>query len=99
MAKSSKFDKPRLACEISPERVIAARTGAGGTLETFSVRTLSPGCLQPGLNAGNVAGRDAVRQAITDTISAVGGRGRDVITIVPDAAVRIALMDWDTLPA
>lgn len=98
MARSSKHDKPRLACEISPDRVIAARAGDGGTLGAFSSRTLPAGSLLPSLTGGNIAGRDALRQAISDTVSAVGGRSRDVIAVLPDAAVRIALLDFDTLP-
>ena len=40
----------------------------------------------------------AVREAISDALAAVGSRSRDVIVVVPDAAVRIVLLDFEELP-
>jgi type IV pilus assembly protein PilM len=91
-------DKPRVACEITPERVIAARAASSGTVEAVSARTLPPGSLAPGLATPNVGNADALRGAITDSLSAVGSRSRDVIVVVPDAAVRIVLLDFEALP-
>ncbi len=95
MARS---DKPRVACELTPERVIAARAADSGAVETVSVRTLPPGSLAPGLATPNVGNTGALRQAISDSLAAVGSRSRDVIVVVPDAAVRIVLLDFEELP-
>jgi type IV pilus assembly protein PilM len=40
-----------------------------------------------------------VSQTIRDTLGSVGGRSRDVIAILPDAAVRVVLLDFETLPS
>jgi type IV pilus assembly protein PilM len=91
-------DKPRLACELTPERVIAARAGDNGAVEAVSARTLPQGSLAPGLTVPNVANSGAVRDAIADSLAAVGSRSRDVIVVVPDAAVRLVLLDFEALP-
>src|SRR5678815_166734 len=91
--------KPRLACEISADRILAGRaTDAGGTVEVCSARELAPGSVVPDLVEANLREGRAVRQAIEDTLGAVGGKAGDVIAVLPDAAVRVALLDFETLP-
>ena len=91
-------DKPRVACELTPERVIAARAADSGAVETVSARSLPPGSLAPGLATPNVGNSGALREAISDSLAAVGSRSRDVIVVIPDAAVRIVLLDFEELP-
>lgn len=91
--------RPRIACEVGANRVVAARAAEHGSLvEVYSTRTLSAGAVAPGLAAGNVVRSDELRLAISDVLAAVGGRTRDVIAVVPDASVRVLLLDFDTLP-
>ena len=91
--------KPRLACEITSQNIIAARarSDAGG-LDVHTVRRLDPDLVRPSLAAGNIANTSGLAQSIAGALSAVCGRKKDVIAIVPDAAVRVLLMDFDTLP-
>jgi type IV pilus assembly protein PilM len=92
--------RPRLACEIMVDRVIAARASdKGPRLEVFTSRRLSEGALAPGLTGPNVMDGKALRSAISGALGAVGGNSRDVIVIVPDAAIRVLLLDFETLPA
>jgi type IV pilus assembly protein PilM len=37
-------------------------------------------------------------ETIASALSTVGGRKRDVVAVIPDAAVRVLLLDFDTLP-
>lgn len=91
--------KPRLACEITSQNVIAARAKSDGTaIDTHTVRRLSPGMLRPSLSAGNVGDAAGLSQSLAGALATVGGRKRDVVAILPDAAVRVALLDFDTLP-
>ena len=91
--------KPRLACEITSQNVIAARAkGDGSGLEVHTVRRLDHELVKPSLAAGNVSNASALAQSVGGALSAVGGRKRDVVAIIPDAAVRVLLMDFDTLP-
>jgi type IV pilus assembly protein PilM len=91
-------DKPHVACELTPERVIAARAADSGAVDVVSVRTLPQGSLAPNLASANVANSAAVREAISDTLATVGSHSRDVIAIVPDASVRVVLLDFEDLP-
>lgn len=64
----------------------------------LSSRKLPSGALVPGLAAGNFADREAVRHAVSEALITVGGHGRDVIAILPDAAVRVVLLEFESLP-
>src|SRR5689334_15364423 len=93
------LDIPRVACEIALDHVIAARANDAGTeIDVLSSRTLPPGALVPGLAGANFANPGVVREAVADALATVSGRGRDVIVILPDSAVRIVLLDFDSLP-
>src|SRR5271167_2233609 len=96
---SNNIPRPRLACEITAERVIAARGGERGlTLEAAAARRLPEGSLTPGLQQANVTGRDALVTALRDTLAAVAARSGDLSLVIPDAATRIMLLDFDALP-
>jgi type IV pilus assembly protein PilM len=91
--------KPRLACEITSQNVIAARARSDGTaIDVHTVRRLNTGMVRPSLSAGNIGDAAGLSQSVEGALSTVGGRKRDVIAILPDAAVRVALLDFDTLP-
>jgi len=91
--------KPRLAVEIAPDRVIAARASEDGSVvESYATRALSPKALSPGLSTTNVLRGDELRNAISGAMANVGGRSRDAIVVIPDAAARVMLLDFDSLP-
>ena len=91
--------RPRLACEIRPESVVAARADdAAGVLATTARATLPLGALVPGLKPINIVDRVAVIAAIRRSLEDVSGKTRDITLILPDAAVRVLLLDFDSLP-
>ena len=99
MAKGSQSDRPRLACEITAERVIAGRArGSGNGLDAYTSRVLASGTLVPSLTHSNVLAPEALRQAIADSLAPVAGGMKDVTAVLPDAAVRVTLLDFDVLP-
>jgi type IV pilus assembly protein PilM len=96
--------RPRLAVEVRAEGVVAARAeDAAALLTTVARAELGEGALAPGLKAGNVVDRAAVVAALRRVLDGVVGRGaersRYVTLIVPDAAVRVLLLDFDQLPS
>jgi type IV pilus assembly protein PilM len=100
MTRASNSGRPRLACEIAPDRVIAARAAdSGQVLELCSTAELAPGCVVPDLTEPNLRERTSVVNAVRESLTSVGGRSNDVVAILPDAAVRVVLLDFETLPA
>jgi len=100
MSSASNAAKPRLACEIAADRVLAGRLAEDGrSLESSAARELAPGSVVPDLVEGNLRQRDAVKAAVAEALGGVAGRSRDVIAVVPDAAVRVVLLEFDALPS
>jgi len=95
--------RPRVACDISTQGVVAARSAvAGGPLGAVARAELAEGAVVPGLKPGNVADRVAVAAAVRKTLEEVGmkanSRDADITLVIPDAAVRVLLLEFDALP-
>jgi len=92
--------KPRLACEIAADRVLAGRVSdRGNVVEVCAAEELAPGSVVPDLIEANLRERTGVQRAIRDALGSVSGRSRDVIAVLPDAAVRVVLLDFDEIPS
>ena len=103
--------RPRLACEIAPEGVTVARAASAETpLDSVGRVPLAAGAIMPSLKPGNLADRVAVIAAIRRAMESIdirpgrgtvrpNSRGADLTIIVPAAAVRVLLLDFDALPA
>jgi type IV pilus assembly protein PilM len=91
--------RPKLACEISADRVLAGRLADNGRgLDSHSGKELSLGSVVPDLIESNLRQRNDVASGIREALGDVAGRSRDVVAIVPDASVRVVLLDFDSLP-
>jgi type IV pilus assembly protein PilM len=100
MSSGSNSAKPRLACEIAADRVLVGRLAEDRrSLEACAARELAPGSVIPDLVEGNLRQRDAVTAAVQSALGSVAGRSHDLIAIVPDAAVRVVLLEFDALPS
>lgn len=99
MATNTRRMGPSIACELSPERIIAARvTENGSALDSYTGRALASGSLTPRLTEANVGDAGAVQQAVADALTTVGSRSRDVVAILPDASVRVSLLEFEEFP-
>ena len=97
--------RPPLACEIFPGGVVAARreTRKGAPRNdddslTFSHASIPEGAVAPGLKSTNLVDAPAVSTAVRKALEDVGARRKNVTVIVPDAAARVFLLDFDSLP-
>jgi len=84
--------------------VAAARADDASAMLTAVARTeIGEGGITPGLKAGKLTHRGEVVAAVRSALDAVSSagreRGRDVTVVVPDASVRVLLLDFDELPA
>src|SRR5260370_40437838 len=100
MSSNPNMPKPKLACEIAADRVLAGRLSENGSgCEICAAHALAPGSVVPDLVENNVRQREAVGAGIAEALGTVAGRSKDVIAVVPDAAVRVMLVEFDTLPS
>src|SRR5215472_16562921 len=98
MASNGKVRRPPVACEITAERVLAARAGGGQALEAAAARGLPAGVVVPTFSGGNVQQASALATALRSVLAEAGAHGSDISVVLPDAAVRVMLLDFDTLP-
>ncbi len=90
--------RPAAACEITPQGVVAAATPAAGQPPVYAAESLPALSLQPGLES-NLLDPPSVTAAIRMALNQVQPRVRSVSVVVPDAAVRVFVLDFDTLPS
>lgn len=99
-ANFNSSSKPRLACEIAADRVVAGHVSErGNTVDACTANELAPGSVVPDLLEANLRERQRVCDTVRETLGALNSRSRDVIAVLPDAAVRVMLLDFETLPA
>jgi type IV pilus assembly protein PilM len=86
---------------VRPEGVIAGRASHDKHKRDamLAFAALPPGALTPGLKTPNLADRSAVVSALESALGATNAKDRDLTIVVPDAAARVLLLDFDTLPA
>lgn len=91
--------RPAAACEITPTGVIAAATPSTGQPPVYAAESLAAFTVAPGLAEGNLTNLTAVSAAIRAALEQVKPRVKSVTVVVPDSAVRVFMLDFDTLPA
>lgn len=90
--------RPPAAVEIAPEGVLAAALPAPGQAPTYAYQALPPAALLPGIGEANIRQSGAVVSAIRAALDAVTPRTHAVTLILPDTAIRVFVLDFDTLP-
>jgi type IV pilus assembly protein PilM len=96
--------RPRVACEIMPHGVVAARsTAADAPLAAVARVSLDEGAVSPSLKPGNIVDRVAVTAAIRRALEEIGerrgARDANLTLVIPDSAVRVLLLDFEALPS
>lgn len=95
-------NRPRVACEISSQGVVAARSSSSvSPLSAVARVELAEGAVVPGLKPHNIVDRVAVTAAVRKALESVdakpNSRNADMTLVIPDAAVRVLLLDFDSL--
>lgn len=95
---SQSVGRPPAAVEVTPEGVLAA---ALPTLAApvYAFVALPAGALVASMEGANLRQPDVVAAAIRSALDEVSPRKRAVTLIVPDAVVRVFVLDFDSLPA
>src|ERR1700742_1166562 len=90
--------RPRLACEITSAGVVAARPGDGEHEIVSSFAPLRPGVLSAGLQSPNFTDRASIAAALRAALNEISLKQAQITVVVPDAAVRVLVLDFDVLP-
>jgi type IV pilus assembly protein PilM len=90
--------RPGLACEITPDGVIAARQSRTAQA-VMAFAPLAAGVVQPGLAVPNFIDQALVAAPLRQALDEVALREKQLTLVVPDAAVRVLILDFDTLPS
>jgi len=91
--------RPPAAVEISPEGVLAAALPAPGQPPVYAFEALRPGSVAPGIGEPNLRAPEAVADALRSALDQVSPRSHAVTLVLPDTAVRVFVLDFDSLPA
>ena len=91
--------RPPVAVELMPEGVLAAALPLRAQSPVLAFTPLREGALVPGIDPPNVHDAGAVTEAIRFALDSVSPRTRAVTLVLPDSAVRVFVLDFDTLPA
>jgi type IV pilus assembly protein PilM len=91
--------RPPAAVEIAPEGVLAAALTSSGQPPVFAFVPLSAGAIIPGIGEPNLRAPEAISSAIRKALDQVSPRTRAVTLLLPDAAVRVFVLDFDSLPS
>ena len=78
---------------------MAAATPAAGQAAVYAAEGLPASAVTPGLTEANIGNHPAVSAAIRSAMGQVQPRLKALTLVIPDAAVRVFLLDFDTLPS
>ena len=90
--------RPPAAVELSSEGALAAAIPTPGEAPVYAFAPLAANALIPGIADPNIRDAQKVSDAIRAALDYVSPRTRSVSLILPDIAVRVFMLDFDTLP-
>jgi type IV pilus assembly protein PilM len=92
--------RPRLAVEIRPEGVIAARAEDAQAIVSAVAQAAPQGGAAVPVLTGDaaLAGRRETIAAVKKALEAVAQKERQTTLVLPDAAVRVLLLEFEQLP-
>jgi type IV pilus assembly protein PilM len=91
--------RPPAAIELTSEGVLAAASTGRHEQPVFAFEPLRPGVLVPGISELNMSSPEAVSTAIRSALASVSTHSRFVTVVIPDTAVRVFVLDFDSIPA
>ena len=96
---SRRGGRPPAAVELAPEGVLAAALPASDQKPVYAFQSLAAGAIMPSIGEPNLRAPEAVAAAIRSTLGQVSPHDRAVSLVLPDAVVRVFVLDFDSLPS
>jgi type IV pilus assembly protein PilM len=91
--------RPPAAVELSPQGVLAAASPGAGKPPVYAFETLPQGALIPGIGEPNLRAPEVIANAMRSALEQVSAHSRSVTLVIPDTAVRVFVLDFDSLPS
>ena len=96
------FTLPPAVLEVQPGFVAGARLERKGRgqrgLRRVGLARLEPGAVEPSIGRANVASADELRGALGRVVEVIGRGDSRFALLVPDAAVRVSLVSFESIP-
>lgn len=92
---------PAAMIEIQPTFVVGARFVKGGAagVRRIAVKAVEPDVVSPSPLTPNIAKPEALSEAIAAVSKAIGNGGGRAGLLLPDGALRVCLLEFETLPS
>lgn len=91
--------RPPVALAVSSQGIVAGATVPDAAFPQLAHAPLPADAVHAGIHEANLVRPAEISAAMRATLARVEPRSRSVSLIVPDASVRIFVLDFDTLPA
>lgn len=93
------FIVPSTVFEVQQDVVAGARIdSSAGRIRKIAVANLEAGCIIPAAHRPNIAKLEPLQAAIREVASDLGGVTAPLGLVLPDSAVRLTLLKFETLP-
>lgn len=89
-------ERPPAAVEIAAGGVLAAALRGPGQPPAYAYHPIPAGALVPGIGEPNLLKPEAVASALRQALGEVAPGSRAVTLVIPDTAVRVFVLDFDT---
>jgi len=97
--RTGSFLLPSVVLDLQPDFVAGARLDRSKRqVRRVAIRQLETGALEPLPGRPNLAKPEVVRRAIREVLETVGTAGGRLGILLPDPAVRVAILHFETLP-
>jgi type IV pilus assembly protein PilM len=96
--RTASGSRPPTAVELVPAGVLAAALPGKDEAAVYAFRPLTAGVLVPGIDEPNLREPRSVAEAIRAALGDVTPRTHAVTLVLPDASVRVFVLDFDSLP-
>lgn len=93
------FVMPSVVLELEPGFVVGARMDGGlQHVQRVGIRELEARALAPSLNKANITSEAVVHRTVAEVAALVGNGGGRLGLLIPDSAVRVAVLQFESLP-
>ena len=96
---SQSGSRPPAAVELAADGVLAAALSGSGNEVVYAFAPLPRGALVPGIAEPNIHSAELVAGAIRSALGDVSPRTHNVTLVLPDSAVRVFMLDFESIPA